>query len=84
MIGTLSDDPVFVGFAELSTKHQPKNPVNELPLDKCEDIVGRELVVCLHVKLGKLFIDLQEKLVSDEQGDQTTTDLWEVCHVVCR
>jgi hypothetical protein len=59
LIGALSDDAAFVGFAEPSTKHQPKNPVDKLPFDICEDVGRWNFVVCFHVEVGKCITNLQ-------------------------
>ena len=58
-IGTLGDDAVFMSFTEPPTKHQLENPVDEFPFDIREELGGWNLVVCLHIKVGKFIINLQ-------------------------
>ena len=58
LIGAISDDAMFMGLTELPTKHQPENTVDKFSLDMCEDLHGQDLVVCLHVEIGRCIIDL--------------------------
>ena len=57
-IGALGNDALFVSVAESPTKDQPQNTVDELSFDVCKDIGGWNLVVCFHVEVGKLAINL--------------------------
>ena len=61
-VGALSDNAGLMGFFEPATKHQPENPVEEFLLDVCEELRGWDPMVCLHVEVGKLAIDLQETM----------------------
>ena len=51
---------MFMGLTELPTKHQPENTMDKFSLDMCEDLCGWDLVVCLHVEIGKCIIDLSK------------------------
>lgn len=49
-VGAFSNYSVFVSFAEFSTKHQGKDPVNKLPFDECENVGSWNLVLRLHIE----------------------------------